>query len=139
MSVEWRDVPGPDGLKLRAKLERDHYGRTVVTGLVVEGRPIRADDLRQIRIADIEAEPFDDISAGLPPLRRTSGMVPEEFSRLVAEHYRHWARFTPHPATAMATEYGVKLPTVHTWIREARLRGHLPAAQRGKAASAQAQ
>jgi hypothetical protein len=59
-------------------------------------------------------------------------MSPEQISELVAQHYKTWARGVPHPAAAMAAEANAKLATVHTWIREARLRGYLPPAQRGK-------
>lgn len=135
-TADWQEVAGPEGLKLTTKLERDHNGRTVVTGLLIEGRPIRADDLREIRLSDIEATPdggtVEQELATLPPLRRAPDMAPEEFSRLVAEHFRRWAQLTPHPAAEMAAKHGVKLPTMHTWVRDARLRGHLPAARRGK-------
>ena len=70
--------------------------------------------------------------ADLPPLRRSPDLSAEDFSHLVADHYRLWAEAVPNPAAAMAAEHGVKLPTMHGWIREARLRGLLPKAQRGK-------
>ena len=67
----------------------------------------------------------------LPKLER-DGRTPEEFGQLVAEHYKAWAAIVPHPVAAMAADAGVKAPTVHGWVREARLRGFLPPAQRGK-------
>jgi hypothetical protein len=129
------------GAALWTQVQRDESsGRLVLTGLLLlTTGALTADQLRKIRVDAIEnsanlthgGDPRAEL-AKLPPLKRTAGMAPEEFSRLVAEHYRLWARAVPHPVSAMAAEYGVPVPTVHTWIREARLRGLLPPAQRRK-------
>lgn len=142
--------PGPDepgspvpGVALWAQRRRSELGRWVLTGLLILGDAITAEQLRRVPVAGLEnAANLSADSAytkmreeldRLPPLRRAEGMTPEGFSRLVAEHYKVWARYVPHPAAAMAAEWQVKPSTMHTWIREARLRGLLPPAKRGKA------
>src|SRR5690348_13444097 len=118
------------GLALCARYDRSEAGRWVLTGLVLlgdDGEVLTADRLRTVPLAALEnsmnlssdaAEAGLDEIKKLPALRRQPGMTPEDFSRLVAQHYRAWAALVPHPASAMAAEHGVKLPTVHTWIRE---------------------
>lgn len=125
-----------------AQTKQAPSGRWVLTGLLLLGEAITADKLRKVPVAALEnsrnlsaGDAFEEMHAELdqlPPLRRTDDMTPEDFSRLVAEHFKVWARYVPHPASAMAAEWKVKAPTVHTWIREARLRGYLPPARRGK-------
>jgi hypothetical protein len=120
-------------------------GREVVTGVMLLGDAITKDQLRAVPLAAAENSrnlSVDDafakvheITDALPPLVREPGVAPEEFSALVAKHYEAWARYVPHPAGALAVEWNVKPPTMHSWIREARLRGLLPAARRGKAGS----
>jgi hypothetical protein len=136
------DVAVPDAA-LVVRFSEGASGRRVLSGVLVLGDAITADQLRKVPVDALEnsvnlgAENADakkdaDL-AKLRPLVRTADMSPEDFSRLVAEHFKVWARYVPHPAAAMAAEWKVKAPTVHTWIREARLRGFLPAARRGKA------
>jgi hypothetical protein len=129
------------GAAVWTQVQRDETsGRLVLTGLLLlTTGALTADQLRKVQVDALEnsanlthgEDPHAEL-AKLPPLKRTAGMAPEEFSQLVAEHYRLWARAVPHPVSAMAAEYGVPVPTVHTWIREARLRGLLPPAQRRK-------
>ncbi len=129
------------GTTVAAQLKENEAGRYVLTGLLLLGEVVTADSLRKVPVAAIENT--TNLSTGvygkmraelakLPPLTRTPDMAPEDFSRLVAQHYNVWARYVPHPAAAMAAEAGAKVPTVHTWVREARLRGFLPPARRGK-------
>lgn len=106
--------------------------------MLLLGDALTADLLRKIPVAELEnsanitrVQQVREEIDRLPPLKRDD-MEAEEFSRLVAEHYRTWARVVPHPAAAMAADADVKVPTVHTWIREARLRGFLEAGRRGK-------
>jgi hypothetical protein len=132
----------PD-LAVLVRVGENAAGRRVLTGLVLLGDAITADQLRKVPVSAIENsanlsvdDAYDKMRtelAKLPPLERSADTDPEEFSRLVAEHFKVWARYVPHPAAAMAAEWKVKAPTVHTWIREARLRGLLPAARRRKA------
>lgn len=67
-----------------------------------------------------------------PRLTRPGG-DPEEFYPLVARAYFEYAPKTRAPAKEIATEAGVPVTTVHRWIREARRRGFLPPARKGKA------
>ena len=114
-------------------------GRLVVSALLLVGEALTAETLRRVPMSAIENAANlsrQDVNrqalADLPPLRRSPDLSAEDFSQLVADHYRLWAEAVPNPAAAMAAEHGVKLPTMHGWIREARLRGLLPKAQRGK-------
>lgn len=134
---------GVPGVALFAQTKENRDGRTVLTGLLLLGKAITADALRKVPVTAIENsgnlgsggnwERMQEEKAKLPPLERRPDMSPEEFSQLVAEHFKMWAKYVPHPAAAMAAEWKVKAPTVHSWIREARLRGLLPPARRGKA------
>lgn len=124
---------------LFAQMKQNEAGRWMLTGLLLLGESLTADKLRTVPVTALEnssnlsaTQEFRAAVDALPPLKRTAEMSPEDFSRLVAEHYNTWARFVPHPAAAIAAEWDAKVPTVHTWIREARLRGFLPPAQRGK-------
>lgn len=68
-----------------------------------------------------------------PRLTRPAGADPEEFYPLVARAYLEYATQTRAPAKEIAAEAGVPITTVHRWIREARRRGFLPPARKGKA------
>ncbi|MEU7807893.1 hypothetical protein AB0B18_15715 [Micromonospora chalcea] len=67
------------------------------------------------------------------PLSRPDGTDPDAFSRRVAQAYAVAVESTSAPAKALADEAQVPVTTVHRWIREARQRGHLPPARRGRA------
>jgi len=67
------------------------------------------------------------------PLARPDGTDPEGFSRRVAAAYSDVVATTPHPAKVLAEEAGVPVTTVHRWILEARRRGFLPRARKGRA------
>lgn len=124
-----------------ARFSEAESGRWVLSGLLLLGDAIKGETLRKVPVSVMEnshnltqrqgAEDMDTIKE-LPPLRRESGMSPESFSQLVARHYRAWAAVVPNPAAAIAAEWGIKAPTVHSWIREARLRGFLPPAREGR-------
>lgn len=134
----WKKDVAMPGAELYAGYSRTETGYMVLTGLVLLGDALTTDLVRKVPVVALENSinlSRDDVAAEarkLPPLERTEGMTPEEFSQLVATHFKTWARGVPHPAAAMAAESGVKLATVHTWIREARFRGLLPPAKRGK-------
>jgi hypothetical protein len=68
-----------------------------------------------------------------PRLTRPGGADPDEFYPLVAQAYWEYAPLTRAPAKEIATEAGVPITTVHRWIREARRRGFLSSAKKGKA------
>jgi len=67
------------------------------------------------------------------PLTRPDGTDPDGFSRQVAAAYADAALRTSAPAKRLADEAGVPVTTVHRWVREARQRGHLPPARKGRA------
>lgn len=67
------------------------------------------------------------------PLSRPDGTDPDAFSHRVATAYLAAVESTGAPAKALAEEAGVPVTTVHRWIREARQRGHLPPARKGRA------
>jgi hypothetical protein len=67
------------------------------------------------------------------PLTRPDGSDPDGFSRRVAEAYYEAVVVTTKPATVLAEEAGVPVTTVHRWIRDARQRGHITAARKGRA------
>lgn len=66
-------------------------------------------------------------------LTRPTGQDPDEFYRLVARAYSDYAAQTNAPAKALAAEAKVPTTTAHRWVREARRRGFLPPARKGKA------
>lgn len=67
------------------------------------------------------------------PLGRPGTEDSEVFYARVARAYGDYATETTAPAKAMAAEAGVPVTTVHRWIREARRRGLLPPARKGRA------
>lgn len=67
------------------------------------------------------------------PLNRPNGTDPDAFSRRVAEAYAEAVTQTSRPATLLAAEAGVPAATVRRWILEARRRGHIPPARKGRA------
>lgn len=68
-----------------------------------------------------------------PKLSRPDGTDPDGFYRQVAEAYNMALRESMKPATVLADAAGVPVPTVHRWIAEARRRGFLPPARKGRA------
>jgi hypothetical protein len=128
--MTYEEVPDFPGLTVR--LGPDGNGRRIVTGVRLEADAVTAEMLRKIPFAHIEREANGWADAELPPLRRSPDMAPDAFSALVAAHFKAWARVVPNPGAAMAKASGANPQTVHTWIREARLRGLLPPARRRK-------
>lgn len=128
------------GAEVMARYTKSDMGREVLSGIVLLSDVITADMLRRVPVSFLEqGASLQRVETllrkeldSLPPLQRTPDQSPEDFSRLVAEHYKVWAMYSATPAASMAAESNVKAPTVHTWIREARLRGLLPPARRGK-------
>ncbi|WP_433369055.1 hypothetical protein ACQPZX_42740 [Actinoplanes sp. CA-142083] len=118
----------------------DENGRWVLAGMLLIDSAITAEMLRAVPVAAVENDRNDQFAesareelAKLTPLQDADRSDPEAFSQLVAAHYKLWARAVPYPVANIAAAAGVKAPTVHTWVREARLRGLLPPARRGKA------
>lgn len=70
---------------------------------------------------------------GAPTLKIPEGRsYGDDFYRQVAALYGHLARRTANPVTTIAKHHDVPLSTVQRWVREARIRGYLPAARPGK-------
>jgi hypothetical protein len=84
-----------------------------------------------------ESRPSLPLSEPRPPQRealaRPDGSDPDDFYRKVAEVYNDVVRETSAPAKVLAEEAGVPTATVHRWIFEARRRGFLPPARKGRA------
>jgi hypothetical protein len=68
-----------------------------------------------------------------PRLTRPAGTEPNVFYSHVAAAYSEYAPRTRKAAKEMAAEASVPVTTAHRWIREARRRGYLPPARKGKA------
>ncbi|MGC9543593.1 hypothetical protein [Streptomyces sp. UG1] len=138
---EWVAVDGViAGGRLYAKWTDTEGGQSHLSGLCFADVPITADLLRSVPVGRLEnmkagkaAMPVEQFLRELQPLRRRSGEDPERFSERVAAYYRQFAVFTSKPAKMIADHSRVPAPTVHGWIREARLRGKLPPGKRGKA------
>jgi hypothetical protein len=67
------------------------------------------------------------------PLARPDGTDPDGFYRKVAEAYSEIVVTSASPAKVIAEEAEVPVTTVHRWINEARRRGFLPPARKGRA------
>lgn len=68
-----------------------------------------------------------------PRLSRPDGTDPDGFYRQVAQAYSAAVAKSRKVAPTLAEEAGVPVPTVHRWIAEARRRGFLPPARKGRA------
>ena len=106
----------------RASLRGPQDDSLTVGELLKEAARV-ADQQRELRAAGIARR----------PLGRPDGTDPDEFYRLVSRAYGEYATETNAPAKAIAEEAGVPVTTVHRWIREARRRGFLPPARKGRA------
>lgn len=141
--LRWGGSATPAGAPETMQLygfREDENGRWVLAGLLLIDNAITAEMLRAVPVSAVESGQNDQAAeaareelAKLTPLQDADRSDPETFSQLVAAHYKLWARAVPTPVASMAAAAGVKSATVHTWVREARLRGLLPPARRGKA------
>lgn len=89
-------------------------------------------------IHDLDSKDFYPIDTPyaleeVPRLARPDGTDPDGFYRQVAEAYNAALRDSMKPAAVLAELAGVPVPTVHRWILEARRRGFLPPARKGRA------
>jgi hypothetical protein len=90
----------------------------------------------ELLVQEMTSKPAGHVAAGRPkrpPLKRPDGQDPDFFYRGVAEAYTDTLRRTSAIAPALAEEAGVPVATVRRWIQEARRRGFLPPARRGRA------
>lgn len=131
--VPWMKLPPPAGADLMLVRVDQREGRTVITGLCLEGDDLCTSTLREVSLSRLAA------SLGAPPpqtdrprLRRPDGSDPDGFYRQVAGAYSSLVCDTSRPAKAMAEEAGVPVATVHRWIHEARRRGFLPVGRQGR-------
>lgn len=86
--------------------------------------------------AEMTAKPASSLAApGVPrePLQRPDGSDPDMFYRQVAEAYMDILRRTSAIAPVIAKEADVPVGTARRWIQEARRRGFLAPARRGRA------
>jgi hypothetical protein len=60
------------------------------------------------------------------------GTKPDKFYKEAAELYAELAKDSRRPAADLAERSGVSVASVHRWIAEARRRGYLPRAERGR-------
>lgn len=60
------------------------------------------------------------------------GTKPDQFYKEAAELYAELATESRRPAADLAERSGVSVASVHRWIAEARRRGYLPPAERGR-------
>lgn len=134
------DLDDPDGLLAHGLTRRDHtrQGELILTLRDPDGRLVAVDDeigryIHGTREPPQRPVPGEAEPSGRMPLRRPDRSDPEGFSRMVAEAYNEAVQTSHRPATLLAAEAGVPATTVHRWIREARQRGFLPPARRGRA------
>ncbi|MER6252325.1 hypothetical protein ABT224_13295 [Streptomyces sp. NPDC001584] len=139
---DWQAVEGviPEG-RVYIQWTQPEAGSPYLSGICLADRPITSDLLRSIPVGRLEnlaraknGGALDEgFSEDLEPLKRQAGQSPEDFAERVAWYYENFARLSSKPAKLISDHSGVPLPTVHGWIREARLRGKLPPGRRGKA------
>jgi hypothetical protein len=137
---DWQAVDGLHPLTPRLYIRWNVVDgqRPEVTGICVAGGKITTEMLRAVPISRMEnlrslvddGRPADEFAE---PLARRAGESAAEFSERVARYYRVFAAFSSSPTKDLAEHSGVPLPTMRTWIREARLRGSLPPGTQGKA------
>ena len=84
-------------------------------------------------VADEQREQLQHGVARRRQLTRPDGLDPDEFYQAVASAYGAYAVQSNAPAKLIATEADVPVGTAHRWIREARRRGFLPPARKGRA------
>jgi hypothetical protein len=68
----------------------------------------------------------------LPHLAVPKGTKPDRFYKEAADLYVELARYSRRPAADLAERSGVSVASVHRWIAEARRRGYLRPAERGR-------
>jgi hypothetical protein len=145
--MHWKGGPaGIPGADLWAQYRDDGDGRRVMVGMLLLADGITSARLRSIPVGALEMEAgvqkLDSEErlraelAKLPPLIR-GDQKPDEFYKLVADHFQLWAKHTTTPVAEMARDLLENPTTVHGWVNRARKRGFLPEAERGKRARVQ--
>jgi hypothetical protein len=124
-------LPSGSGVKVTLGT---HDGELVVTSVTI-ARPegVVWSDLR-LNLGRLIAEAkFPATNRRRARLSRPDGRDPEKFYAAVAEAYKEYVTQTEKVAVKIAEEASVPVTTVHRWILEARRRGFLPAATKGRA------
>lgn len=142
LGEEWSAVRGmtPDSVELYARWSEAGDGQsTKLSGICLTGS-VSASVVRSIPVGRLELlnrntrghvdKLFKDM---LAPLRRERDTDPDLFAEQVANYYKGFSQWSSRPVKEMAEHSGVPVPTMRSWIREARLRGKLPPGTRGKA------
>lgn len=141
LGSDWQRIDGVSSTQhVYVRWHKPEGERPKVTGFCVVADPVTTEGLRAVPISRLEnlARLMDDpMSADqffteLTPLQRRKGEPPEEFSERVAWYYRVFSVTSSKPTKDLAEHSGVPLSTMRSWIREARLRGHLPPGTPGK-------
>lgn len=128
------DVSGFLDMDARVLVQASERGdRKVVTRLVIEADLIDASLLRHVAIGRVEALLNAPTDARAVTLQRPDGSDPATFYRSVADAYNATVPHSSRPARLMADQASVPVGTVHRWIAEARRRGYLPPARKGRA------
>lgn len=124
---------------VEGRLERNSVGRFVISELTIIGDSISSDILRHIPIQSIEDETNQEVAKNLdalfwklPPLDRSEFDDPAKFSEAVSVYIRAAALISNKPVSQICEMFELPGPRVHAWVREARLRGDLPASTRSK-------
>lgn len=109
----------------------------VAPPIVRELGPVVGDDVPEPSLAELRNRVQHDgrseeETPQRPPLTRPDSITPEQFYPRVAAAYSEYAPQTRAPAKEIAAEAKVPITTAHRWIREARRRGFLPPARKGK-------
>jgi hypothetical protein len=116
----------------------DRHGRLTLSALFLVGSAITTQDLREIKVGDLERAANEERDgthrqpehAELDETLRASD--PALFSERLAAVYLAYARSNQNAVAALAQDTGLDPRKVHSWVREARLRGLLPPSSRTK-------
>lgn len=109
----------PSGITVLAKLKPAATDRRLqIVDLRINGGVVRSGDLRMIPIEAIEAR----ANATEEPLPDVSNLD----RAMLVEVWAAFAQRFVNPSAELARRSGLKAPRIHTWVREARMRGLLP-------------
>lgn len=143
LGEDWQAIDGahPD-TRMYVRWQVEQGQRPKVTGFCVSAEEVTTDIIRKVPVSRLENmrqllderldRLSDDSFRNLEPLKRAKGQTAESFSRTVALYYKIFAARSSKPTKDLAEHAGVPLPTMRSWIRDARLRGELPPGTPGK-------
>lgn len=140
-ATSWRDIPFDlAGLFASASSDASAPPALGVVGNQLEGPAAGdfslSDSLEALFADSTSASTLVDrvgaSSGSLTELKAPTAGLTDEFLDQLAAAYRELAAAKRAPAPAIAEQTGRPVGTVHRWIAEARKRGYLPPAQRGR-------